>query len=130
MHRIPWDPSWPALAIAEGLSRIPVETLRALYAFAGTHPEVVDYIPCFCGCRGQGHGSSADCYVKHRSAEGYVTEWETHALVCPLAPDIIGDVILWREKGRSLLSIRQDIDREYAQRGPATPTAEPPPSDR
>ena len=69
IHRIPWHPSWPALPISERTSRLPIDVARALYAFAGTHAEVVDYIPCYCGCRAQGHRSSGDCSTDHRKQE-------------------------------------------------------------
>lgn len=123
---IPWDPSWPAIAISRDTTHLQVEVARALYAFAGTNAVVLQYIPCYCGCQAQGHRSNADCYVKQRSADGRVTEWDGHGLVCPVGHDITGDVMLWREIGRPLLAIRDDVDREYASRGKATPTRRPP----
>ena len=122
---IPWDPSWPVLAISNGATDLPVDVARAIYAFAGQNADVVQYIPCYCGCQSQGHRSNADCYVKRRSADGRVTEWDNHGLTCRVGPDITGDVMLWHEKGRPLLTIRNDIDHEYGWRGLATPTPRP-----
>jgi len=48
-------------------------------------------------------------------------------MTCPVGPDITGDVMLWRKNGTPLLTIRNDIEREYGSRGPATPTPPPPP---
>src|SRR4051812_3437409 len=28
----------------------PMETVKAVYRFAAEHPEVLSYVPCFCGC--------------------------------------------------------------------------------
>jgi len=39
--------------------------------------------------------------------------------MCPICADITGDVMLWRENGRSLASIRHDVEHEYSSRGPA-----------
>jgi len=122
---IPWDPSWPALAISTGTAPLGVDVTRALYGFAGRHADVLDYIPCYCGCQAQGHRSNADCYVKARSAAGGVTAWDEHGLTCPLA-DITGDVMLWRENGRPLAVIREDVEREYSSHGSATATPWPP----
>jgi hypothetical protein len=83
------------------------------------------YIPCYCGCRMQGHRSNHDCFVSKRAADGRGTEWNRHAMTCPLAGDITGDVTLWTEQGRALFEIRNDIDREYSSRGPGTPTPLP-----
>lgn len=123
---LPWNPAWPALPILGAGGRLRLDVARAIYAFAGTKPEILEFIPCYCGCRAQGHRSNHDCYVKHRSADGNVTAWDDHGLVCPLGPDITGDVMLWSEHGTSLSAIRHNIDQEFGSRGPATPTPEPP----
>lgn len=34
------------------------------YDFAVHHPEVLDYIPCYCGCHHDaGHNNNTDCFV-------------------------------------------------------------------
>src|SRR5471030_1431744 len=33
----------------------PMETVKAVYQFAAEHPEVLSYVPCFCGCERGGH---------------------------------------------------------------------------
>ena len=121
---LPWDPTWPALPVL-GAGNLRIDVARAIYAFAGTKPEVLKYIPCYCGCRSQGHQSNHDCYVKRRSPDGSVTEWDSHGVTCPLGPDITGDVMLWHDQGKPVTIIRQDIDREFSSRGPATLTPEP-----
>jgi hypothetical protein len=122
---IPWDASWPELPVANIAGALRDEVARALYAFAGRRDDVLRHIPCYCGCRMQGHGSNHDCFVSKRAADGRVTEWNRHAMTCPLAGDITGDVTLWTEQGRALLQIRNDIDREYSSRGPGTLTPLP-----
>ena len=46
----------------------PMETVRAVYQFAAEHPEVLSYVPCFCGCERGGHRGNDDCFVKTRNA--------------------------------------------------------------
>ena len=123
---VAWDPSWPALPVLSGSRGLRIEDARALYAAATRNADVFAYIPCYCGCQSQGHRSNHDCYVSRRSADGRVAEWNSHGMTCPVGPDITGDVMLWRQQGRSLSTIRNDIDREYGSRGPATPTPGPP----
>ena len=66
---IAWDPAWPSLPSA-GTPSQPIEQVRALYAFAARHPEVLQYAPCYCGCESGGHQSARDCFVKDRTADG------------------------------------------------------------
>jgi len=64
-----WDPAWPPLPDA-GAPAQPLEQVRAMYAFAARHPEVLQYAPCYCGCESGGHQSAHDCFVKGRDASG------------------------------------------------------------
>lgn len=122
---VPWDDSWPALPLTEGGREFRREFLQALYAFAGGRPDVLQHIPCFCGCRLQGHHSVHDCYVAHRSAQRNVTDWNSHGAMCPFAPDISGDVMVRHHNGTPLAQIREQIDDEFGGRGTPTPTPYP-----
>ena len=55
------------------------EQVEAAYLFAAQHPEVLEYVPCFCGCERVGHGSNHDCFVKSRSATDEI-QWATHGM--------------------------------------------------
>ena len=66
---LPFNPEPPA--------RSP-EVVRAAYRFAAEHPEVLSYVPCYCGCEHAGHRGSEDCFVTARDANGDVTDWEPH----------------------------------------------------
>jgi hypothetical protein len=97
---IPWDASWPELRVANIAG-----ALRDEGHELSTHLQGAEmmYIPCYCGCRMQGHRSNHDCFVSKRAADGRGTEWNRHAMTCPLAGDITGDVTLWTEQGRALV---------------------------
>jgi len=56
----------------------PVDVTRAVYKFAAEHPEVLKYVPCYCGCETSGHPHNESCFVKRRDAKGNVVEWDTH----------------------------------------------------
>ena len=56
----------------------PVDVTRAVYEFAAQHPEVLKYVPCYCGCESSGHPHNESCFVKSRDAKGNVTAWDTH----------------------------------------------------
>ena len=47
--------------------------IREAYRYAAAHPDVLQYIPCFCGCQNIGHRHNGDCYVKERDADGRIT---------------------------------------------------------
>ena len=56
----------------------PVDVTRAVYEFAAQHPEVLKYVPCYCGCESSGHPHNESCFVRTRDAQGNVTAWDTH----------------------------------------------------
>jgi hypothetical protein len=58
----------------------PPEVVNAAYRFAAEHPEVLSYVPCYCGCEHSGHRGNDDCFVTARAPNGDVTEWEPHGM--------------------------------------------------
>jgi hypothetical protein len=57
----------------------PTEVIQAVYTFAARHPEVLHYVPCFCGCQNMGHSDNDDCFIKSRGVNGRPT-WEPHGM--------------------------------------------------
>ena len=45
----------------------PMDVVRATYDFAAQHPEILKYVPCYCGCGEQGHKANESCFVASRS---------------------------------------------------------------
>lgn len=119
---VPWDSSWPSLPVVSAAGALAADVAQTVYALVARNEATLQYMPCYCGCRSQGHRSVHDCFVKRRSADGGVIEWDGHGRICPLGPDIAGDAVLWHQRGTPLPQIRADIEREYSSRGPATPT--------
>lgn len=119
---VPWDPAWPSLPDVSTVGALSIELAQTVYALVATNEDTLQYIPCYCGCRSQGHGSVHHCHVKRRTADGRIVEWNDHGRICPLGADIAGDAVLWRQRGTTLAQVRADIEEEYSSRGPATPT--------
>ena len=109
----------------------PPEIVRAVYEFAARHPEVLRYVPCFCGCERGGHKDNADCFVSSRDAAGKVTAWESHGMVCDICMDIALQARQMHNSGASTAAIRDAIEKKYAalsaERHTHTPTPPAPP---
>ncbi|HET6845867.1 MAG TPA: PCYCGC motif-containing (lipo)protein, partial [Anaerolineales bacterium] len=58
-------------------------SVRTAYQFAAANPDVMQHIPCYCGCGGIGHESNYDCYVADVEASGTV-RFDGHALGCSI----------------------------------------------
>jgi hypothetical protein len=61
----------PASALSPEIRRLPSD-IQEVYRFALANPDVLDKIPCYCGCSQIGHTSNLSCYVKSKSADGTV----------------------------------------------------------
>ncbi|HXG87613.1 MAG TPA: PCYCGC motif-containing (lipo)protein [Vicinamibacterales bacterium] len=74
----PAKPTYPPIPNPGFAPARPADQTRAVYQFAAEHPEVLKYVPCYCGCESSGHPHNESCFVKRRDAKGNVTEWDTH----------------------------------------------------
>src|SRR5205823_791083 len=103
------------------------EVVRAAYKFAAEHPEVLSYVPCFCGCERSGHRGNEDCFVRARDINGDVIEWEPHGMECTVCIDVATRAASLYASGTSVKEIRATIERDWAGRAHEhTPTPEPP----
>jgi hypothetical protein len=66
----------------------PMDVVRATYDFAAQHPEILKYVPCYCGCGSQGHMANEACFISRRDARGNVLEWDTHGFGCTICIDV------------------------------------------
>ena len=96
------------------------------YQFALDRPDVMLWMPCYCGCGGHsGHRNARDCFVKATSSSGNV-QFEEHGSACDVCVDI---ALLARQMtvaGRPLTEIRAAVDQEFSDIGPGTDTPLPP----
>jgi hypothetical protein len=106
----------------------PMDVVRATYDFAAQHPEILKYVPCYCGCGSQGHKANESCFVARRDPKGNVLEWDTHGFGCTICVDVARESMQLYASGADVHSIRAAIERKW---GPGnaegrTPTPAPP----
>lgn len=46
--------------------------VQEAYSYAVAHPEVLRYMPCYCGCETSGHRDNEDCFVAQRHSNGRI----------------------------------------------------------
>jgi hypothetical protein len=59
------------------MAQVPADIVE-IYVFAAKHPEVLEYIPCYCGCEDETppHISAYDCFVDAIDRSGPVPRVE------------------------------------------------------
>ena len=77
------------------------------------HPEVLSYVPCFCGCEHMGHRGNEDCFVKARDVNGDVIQWEDHGMECAVCLDVATRSLQMYTSGASVSDIRAAIEKEF-----------------
>jgi Protein of unknown function with PCYCGC motif len=106
----------------------PMNVVRDAYLFAAEHPEVLSYVPCFCGCERGGHKGNHDCFVANRDQNGDVTEWEPHGLDCTVCIDVATEARQLYSSGANVREIRAAVEKKWAGfNGGHTPTPAAPP---
>jgi hypothetical protein len=101
--------------------------IQQVYEFAARHPEVLQHVPCYCGCERIGHNGNHDCFIKSRAASGRVSEWDSHGIGCTICIDVARDAMTLFNTGAKPAAIRAAIDTKYGSRFPSsTPTPRPP----
>ncbi len=97
-------------------------TLKA-YKYATEHPEILEQIPCYCGCGGHsGHRFLRDCYIHDDWA------YDEHASFCDVCVGEAIKVQSYLASGKTLKEARILIDDEFSKKG-GERTNTPPVSD-
>ncbi|MFC3885174.1 PCYCGC motif-containing (lipo)protein [Bacillus songklensis] len=100
------------------------DDMKILYQAAAQHQELLENIPCYCGCgESAGHTSNYDCFV-HDNKENGAVVWDDHGTRCGVCLEIAAESITDYSKGKSIKEIRQNIDEKYKE-GYAKPTLTP-----
>ncbi len=100
--------------------------IKEAYQFAVNNQDVLKNIPCYCGCGGMGHESNLSCYLdpSHKGDEKTVA-WVGHSAGCDVCLNITQDVMKGLREGRSIQQIRDQVDKDYGDIAPGTPTPYP-----
>ena len=111
----------------QGAPPRPRDVVTAAYQFAAEHPEILSYVPCFCGCERAGHTGNSDCFVKSRAENGDVIDWDEHGVECAVCIDVANRSRQMHSSGASVRDIRAAIDKEFGPLSSVhTPTPHPP----
>ncbi|UOY93279.1 PCYCGC domain-containing protein [Ectobacillus sp. JY-23] len=100
--------------------------VKAVYKLASAHTDVLQWIPCYCGCGQRAkHENNKDCFIREIRANGEIV-WDTHAAHCINCLEIAREASILAEQGKSTLFIRRHIDGKYTN-AYAKPTPTPMP---
>lgn len=107
----------PMSMMPDDVKSAPAVTQQA-YQFAVANPDIIQHIPCYCGCGAMGHTSNYSCYAESVDATGKV-KFDGHALGCSICVDITQDAMRLTKEGKSPQDIKAYVDKTYSQYGPS-----------
>ena len=107
----------PLHTLPQEMQEAPVVVSQA-YQFAAANPEVLQQLPCYCGCGSMGHTSNYACYISGVDASG-APKYDSHALGCSICVDITQDAMRLLKQGKTIPEMRAYVDSTYARYGPS-----------
>ena len=75
----PWARRPGQTTLLPGWLQAAAPPVREAYDFALARPDILSYIPCYCGCEGVGHTSNRDCFL-HPQSTAASPRYDKHAL--------------------------------------------------
>jgi len=98
---------------------------QSAYAFALARPDVLRWLPCYCGCGGMGHRSNLDCFFQRRETGAFT--FEEHASYCDICIKTANLASEMMQDGKAMGEIRAAVDATFGGgAAPRTDTALPP----
>ncbi len=97
--------------------------VQQAYQFAAANPQVLQQLPCYCGCGKVGHTSNYACYISGTDATKGI-QFDSHALGCSICVDITQDAMRLKREGKDIASIRVYVDQTYSRYGPSNMTSQ------
>jgi len=113
-----------ATNMMSGINRLPLTAqenpmVKEAYMFATEHPEVLESVPCFCGCVHKGHRHNRDCFIDDSG------RYVEHGSLCGGCIEVALASKKLYEEGKSLKEIRESIDQTFGSSPMADPTPTP-----
>ncbi|MBD1382235.1 PCYCGC motif-containing (lipo)protein [Metabacillus arenae] len=100
------------------------EDMKLIYSAVGKHQELLEKIPCYCGCgESANHKNNYDCFINENKENGAVV-WDDHGTKCGVCLEIAAQSVLDYKEGMSIKEIRDKVDEAY-KKGYAKPTPTP-----
>lgn len=103
------------------------EMIKNVYQAAAQNQDLLQYIPCYCGCaESANHESNLHCFIGDHSTEEAVV-WDDHSTRCGLCLETAAESVIMKRDGKTIEEIRHYIDKKYED-GYPEPTPAPMPS--
>lgn len=100
------------------------EDMQLIYSAAAKNRELLENIPCYCGCgESANHKNNYDCFVYENKENGAIV-WDDHGTKCGVCLEIAAQSVLQLQGGKSIKEIRSEINEKYKE-GYAKPTPTP-----
>ncbi|MBI2862693.1 MAG: hypothetical protein HYX89_07725 [Chloroflexi bacterium] len=101
-------------------------SVRAAYSYAVQGHDVLQYVPCYCGCGvHSGHQSAWNCFIAD-AVPGGAIRFDDHGANCDMCVDIALTAEQMSQQGNSISQIRAVVTQRYGSLGPGTNTLLPP----
>lgn len=100
------------------------KNMKTLYTAVGNSQDLLESIPCYCGCGEFGHTSNYDCFINQNNDDKSLV-WDDHATRCQACLDIAAESVIAFSNGKSVEEIRNMIDEKYQDGDYAEPTPTP-----
>ena len=88
---------------------------QAAYSFALARPDVLQWLPCYCGCAGIPHRSNLDCFFQGREVKGTFS-YEEHASYCDICIETANMANDMLQQGKTMVEIRAAVDFDLQRR--------------
>jgi len=95
------------------------------YAYALARPDVLQWLPCYCGCVAMDHRSNLDCFFQHREVAGSFS-YEEHASYCDVCVKTANMASAMLRDGSTIGQVRAAVDATFGGIAPGTNTPLPP----
>jgi hypothetical protein len=100
---------------------------QGAYAFALARPDVLQWLPCYCGCTAMDHRSNLDCFFQRREVAGSY-QYEEHASYCDICVKTANMAQQMLQDGKTIIQVRAAVDVTFGGTAPGTNTPLPPAS--
>ncbi|MCI3919556.1 PCYCGC domain-containing protein [Paenibacillus sp. TRM 82003] len=101
--------------------------VKDAYRVAAANAELLEWIPCYCGCgQSAAHLNNKNCFIHEIREDGTVV-WDDHGTRCGVCLQIAIESAVMAKDGMSTKEIRDAIEQKY-EGGTGAPTPTPMPS--
>jgi len=89
-------------------------SIKTAYDVASQNLDILQQIPCYCGCKEDGHKNNAQCFINRTESDGRIV-WDDHGKRCETCMTIAVTAADLKKQGKTPLEIRKAIDDKYSK---------------